>query len=96
MKRADELFKGERERKFECSTNLSRIDIGHAEAKINFDDRQVDCLAVGGQNATIHLLSSDQMTSYLSFFIFFIVRFALRCPFTRSPQGILSIRVLTT
>jgi hypothetical protein len=78
MKRADDMFK--RKRKLNLVFNLSSIDISH-EQKISLDDMQVDKQwQVGGQNATIHFLSSNQMTSHFSLFFF-----TLTCPFVHLP-----------
>jgi len=76
MKRADDMFK--RKRKLNLVFNLSSIDISH-EQKISLDDMQVDKQRqVGGQNATIHFLSSDQVTTHFSLFLY-------SCPFVHLP-----------
>jgi hypothetical protein len=62
MKRADDMFK--RKRKLNFVSNLSSIDISH-EQKISVDNMQVEKQwQVGGQNATLDFLSSDQVTSH--------------------------------
>ncbi len=77
MKRADDMFK--RKRKLNLVFNLSSIDLSHEQKKINFDDMQVEKQRqVGGQNATIHFLSSDQVTSHFSLS-------TPTCPFVHLP-----------
>ena len=72
IKRADDMFK--RKGKLNLVFNLSSIDLSH-EQKFNLDDMQVEKQRqVGGQNATIHFLSSDQVTSHFS-----------TCPFVHLP-----------
>ncbi len=64
MKRADDMFK--KKGKLNLVFNLSSIDISH-ERKISLDDMQVEKQRqVGGQNATIHFLFSDRVTSHFS------------------------------
>jgi len=99
MKRADDMFK--RKRKLNLVFNLSSIDLSHEQKKINFDDMQVEKQRqVGGQNATIHFLSSDQVTSHFSLslplYSYLSIRsFAVRHTFNHS-NNMMAVKWLLT